>query len=217
MRYEVEFLETLVLLAVIGILSLERALTPTSGAGLARQLVWQCAVRCGCGLLLGFSVAFNLLVSDIRCAEAHRNFGVVLSTQGRLPEAIGEFGRALQLNPDYGEAHCKLGNALLREGKMQEAIGHYERALQLNPDDVEAHNNLGFAFVRLGKVEQAISHWEQALRIKPDYAEAHYNLGNALVLVGKVREAIGHYEQALRIKPDFVLVQNALARARAVP
>jgi tetratricopeptide (TPR) repeat protein len=217
MRYEVEFLETLVLLAVIGILSLERALTPTSGAGLARQLVWQCAVRCGCGLLLGFSVAFNLLVSDIRCAEAHRNLGVVLSTQGRLPEAIGEFGRALQLNPDYGEAHCKLGNALLREGKMQEAIGHYERALQLNPGDVEAHNNLGFAFVRLGKVEQAISHWEQALRIKPDYAEAHYNLGNALVLVGKVREAIGHYEQALRIKPDFVLVQNALARARAVP
>jgi tetratricopeptide (TPR) repeat protein len=202
-RYEVEFLPMLVLLAVIGILSLERALTPISGAGLARRLVWRWAIRCGWGLLLGFSVAFSLLASVERCAEAHRNFGVVLSTQGRLQEAIGQYERALQLNPDYGEAHGKLGNVLLREGKLQEAISHYEQALRINPGYLEAHNNLGSALVRVGKVEEAISQWEQALRIKPDYAEAQYNLGNALLQVGKVQEAISHFKQALQINPNL--------------
>ena len=55
LRYEVEFAHVLVLLAVIGILGLERAL--------AGQPAWRRAARCGWGLLLAFSVAFNLLAS----------------------------------------------------------------------------------------------------------------------------------------------------------
>ena len=65
-----EFLPALVLLAVVGILGLERAL--------AGQPVWRRAVRWGWGLLLGFSVAFNLLASVEHCAEAHYNLGTAL-------------------------------------------------------------------------------------------------------------------------------------------
>jgi hypothetical protein len=49
MRYEVDFLPSLLLLAVVGILGLERAL--------AGRLAVRRAARCGWGLLLGFSVA----------------------------------------------------------------------------------------------------------------------------------------------------------------
>jgi len=52
-RYEVDFLPSLMLLAVIGILSLERALVD--------RPVWRLTARLGWGLLLAFSVSFNLL------------------------------------------------------------------------------------------------------------------------------------------------------------
>jgi tetratricopeptide (TPR) repeat protein len=202
-RYEVEFLPELVVLAVVGILGLERTLAPTSESGLVGRPVWRGAVRWGWGLLLGFSVAFNLFASAEHYAEECNNIGAALVQAGRAQEAIGHYERALRIKLQYAEAHYNLGIALVQAGRVREAIEHYEQALRIKPDFAEAHNNLGNALLHLGKLAEEIGQYEQALRIKPDYAEAHYNLGNALLRLGKVSEAIGYYQQALRIKPDF--------------
>jgi tetratricopeptide (TPR) repeat protein len=223
LRYEVEFLPTLVLLAAIGILSLERALTPTLASNRIRgqesgrvcRPVWRRAVRSGWGLLLGFSVAFNLLVSVEHCAEAHYYLGNVLSLPSQVPEAIAHYEQALRLNPDYAEAHNNLGVVLEDQGKVPEAMAHYEQALRLNPDYAEAHYNLGNALAEQGKVPEAIAHYEQALRIKPDYATAHYNLGVALAQLGRMQEAAGHWEQVLRFNPNYAEAHHNLGNALA--
>ncbi len=194
-RYEVEFLPALVLLAVVGILSLERAL--------GGQSLRLCAMRWGWGLLLSFSVVFNLLASVEHYAEAHNDLGNALLQVGQDQEAIGHYEQALRISPDYPEAHNNLGFALKQTGRTQEAVEHYEDALRVKPDYAEAHYNLGVALGQAGRMPEAIEHLEQAVRIKPDFAEAHNDLGNALLQVGKNPEAIGHLEQALRIKPDY--------------
>ncbi|MGO9246481.1 MAG: tetratricopeptide repeat protein [Verrucomicrobiia bacterium] len=201
-RYEVEFLPALVLLAVIGMLSLERALAPTSESGQACRPVWRRAARCGWGLILGFSVAFNLLAGVKYSAESHSNLGDALARTGSIEGAIAQYQRALRINPDYAQAHCALGMALAQAGKPQEAIREYEYALQLEPDFADAHVSLGVALEKLGRLEDAIRHYEEALRIKSDDTEAHVNLGNALLTQGNARDAMAHYEEALRINPD---------------
>jgi tetratricopeptide (TPR) repeat protein len=212
-RYEAEFLPALVLLAVVGILGLERALAPTSKSGLAARPVWRRAVRWGWGLLLGFSVAFNLFAGVEDYAKAHCYMGNALSSAGRVQEAIRHYEQALRIKPDYADAHCNLGTALGRVDKPKDAIGHYEQALQIKPDYALAHNNLGVALWQAGKLQEAVGHYEQALRIKPDFAEAHHNLGVALEQAGRVQDAIGHYEQALRIKPGSAEAHNNLGLA----
>jgi tetratricopeptide (TPR) repeat protein len=212
-RYEVDFLPALVLLAVTGILSLERALAPTSESGLACRPVWRRAARLAWSLLLGFSVAFNLLASVDQCADSDFNLGVTLMRLGKVQEAIGHYEQALRRNPDFYSAHNNLGSALLQAGKATEAIGHYEQALRIKPDFAEAHYNFGVTLEKLGRTPEAIGHYEQAIRINPDFAEPHNNLGYALLQAGKVPEAIGHYEQAVRIKPDFAAAHYNLGRA----
>jgi tetratricopeptide (TPR) repeat protein len=238
-RYEVDFLPALEVLAVTGILSLERAL--------AGRLVWRRAARWGWSLLLGFSVASSLLASLMRCAEAHNNLGIVwvqagqvqeavrqyeqtlrirpdypeahydlgvaLEKMGRTQEAIQQYGYALQIKPDYAEAHYNLAVALNRAGRMQEAIGHYEQAVRIKSDFVEAHNNLGLALMEQGRLPEAIGHYEQALRIDPQNASAEYNLGNALFELGKLPEAIEHWRQALRLNPDHAKAHYNLGGA----
>jgi tetratricopeptide (TPR) repeat protein len=171
-RYEVEFLPELLLLAVIGILGLERALAPTSESGLADRRNWRCVTRLVWGLLLGFSVMFNLLASVEYHAEAHHIQGVTLFQEGKISEAIQQYEQALRLYPDYAKAHLNLGIALEQTGRAPEAIDQYEEALRLNPDYVKAHYNLAVALEHAGRVPDAIQHYEQALQGDPDLAEA---------------------------------------------
>jgi tetratricopeptide (TPR) repeat protein len=218
--YEVDFLPSLVLLAVVGILGLERALA-LPGPWLADRPVWRRAARYGWAVLLGFSVAFNLLATAEHYADAHTVRGFDLELAGRQQEAIEQYEQALRIDPDYAEAHYNLGCALAQAGEIEKAIVHYEHALRIRPYYSEAHVNLGIALVTQGRVQDAITHYEQALRIKPDSAEAHNNLGIALVQTGRTPEAIGHFEQALRIKPDFTDAHYnlgvALGRAGRTP
>jgi tetratricopeptide (TPR) repeat protein len=241
-RYEVDFLPALVLLAVIGILSLERTL--------ADQPVWRRVARWGWSLLLAFSVAFNLLASVGYYAFVYNGLGNVSFVNSRVQEAIRLQERALRLNPDYAEAHNSLaselfavgkvqegsqhferslqirpnwasthndwGNALAGSGKPADAIGQYQEALRLKPDYPDAHNNLGLALMSLGKPEEAIEHYEKALRINPDDATAHINLGNALSTQGRIADALRHYAEALRINPDDARAYYDLGLALAL-
>jgi tetratricopeptide (TPR) repeat protein len=211
-RYEMEFLPTLVLLAVTGILSLEHTLAATSGRLTGRGL-WRKIARCSWSLLLAFSVAFNLLASVGRCAEWHCNLGALLFRHGQIQEAVRHWEQALHLNPGYAEAYNNLGAALTKQGKVPEAIGHYEQALRLSPDYAEAHYNLGAALAGQGRLAEAIRYYEQALRLAPDSAVVHFNLGAALTKQGRLPEAIGHYEQALRLKPDYAEAHDGLGIA----
>ena len=204
-RYELDFLPALMLLAVIGILGLERVL--------ASLPVWRRIVRWGWGLLLGYSVAVNLLAGVEAHAEANYFAGNFLLHQGRADEALGLFQEALALQPESAAFHAGLGSAFYQKRQMDEAIVQYQKALEIKPEfaeAVEAHNNLGYILLQKGRVNEAIAHFQKALEIAPNFAEAHNTLGDSLLQAGRVNEAIIQYQKALEIKPDFAEAHNNL-------
>ena len=163
--------------------------------------------------------SITLWTHTLACASesdlAHNDLGLALADQGKLTEAIQQYERALQLNPDYIEAENNLGLALATQGKLAEAIQHYERALQVKPDDIAAHYNLGNALAAQGKPAEAIQQYEQAIQLNPDYIEAQNNLGLALAAQGKLDEAIRHFERVLQLNPDDVTAHCNLGNALA--
>jgi tetratricopeptide (TPR) repeat protein len=205
-RYELDFLPVLMLLAVIGILGLERAL--------AVSPVWRRIARGGWCLLLAYSVVFNLLASVEAHATANCFAGDTLLAQGRVDEALEHFQRALALWPESPTSHCRFGNALSQKGLKEEAIIQYQKALEIEPDSAEAHNNLGCALFQKGRANEAITHFQKALEIKPDSADTHNNLGCTLFQNGRVDEAIAHFQNALEIKPGFAEAHYNLGYAR---
>jgi len=194
LRYEVEFTDTLMLLVAIGILALEGAL--------AGRPLWRWAARCGWGLLLIFSVAFNLLASFVLQAETCNNFGFFLLQQGHTDQAILQFRKALAISPGYEEDQYDLGVAMFQKGRVDEAISNFQKALAIWPDDAEAHISLGDALLLKGRTDEAILHYQRALVINPGGSRARYDLGDALLQKGQLDDAILQFQKALAVEPD---------------
>jgi tetratricopeptide (TPR) repeat protein len=205
LRYEVEFAGPLVLLEVVGVLVLERAL-----AGLP---VWRRAARWGWGLLVAFSVAFNLLASFEMHACYLTIFGDALLRRQRLDEAAVLFQTALRIEKDCLEAHNGLAHVLVVRGRVDEAISELQKALQLDPDNENVLNNLGTALAQMGRVDEAITNFQRAVQLQPDYALAQNNLGNALLQSGRVDEAIPFLQMSLQGEPKSERARNNLGNA----
>jgi tetratricopeptide (TPR) repeat protein len=184
---------------------------------------------------LGFALAgrrqFDAAIPEYREAvkiaprvlSNHYCLALALAGRGKagdLEEAIAEYGKVLEIDPDFVAAHIDLGVALERSGRADEAIGHYRRVLEIDPNYPEAHNNLGLILAKRREFDAAVAHFQQALKTWPDYLEAHFNLGIVLAQTGKPDEAQEHYQKALALaiaRKDQRLADAIRARAARRP
>ncbi len=60
---------------------------------------------------------------------------------GRNEEAIKDYDKAIELNPQYAKAYNNRGKAKAKLGRNEEAIKDYDKAIELNPQLAEAYNN----------------------------------------------------------------------------
>ena len=72
-----------------------------------------------------------------------------------LPEAIGHFTKATQLNPGFAEAYYGRGKSLLDSGRPADAAAALETAAKLSPENPTVHLALATAYQRIGKKEDA--------------------------------------------------------------
>jgi len=162
-RYEVEFLPVLMLLAVIGIFSLERIL--------AGSPVWLRTTRVIWGLLLACSLAFNLLAGVESHASANYLVGNSFLHQGRIDEAVERYQKALSLEPESATYQIGLGVAYGQIGRLDEAIVLLQKALVIKPNNAEAQYDLGVNLLLAGRGNEALVHLQKALAIEPDLPE----------------------------------------------
>jgi tetratricopeptide (TPR) repeat protein len=146
---------------------------------------------------------------------AHEILGIVLEDQGKTEEALVQYTKALETQPQCAAANYRAGAVWASLGNSEEAIAHYSEAVKYDPNYVNAHNSLGKALVEQGRLSEAILHFSKALEIRPDYADAQNNMGSLLVEQGKLDEAVSHFAEALRINPDHIIAHNNIGDALA--
>jgi superkiller protein 3 len=137
--------------------------------------------------------------------------GILLTKQGRIAEAIEQYRKAIELNPNRAEFYNNLGNLLAKQNQTDEAIEQFQKALEVEPDYAKAHYNLANILTAQGRWDEAIEHYQRALKQMPDSTHAHYQLGLALQSRGKFTAAIAQFQKVLELDPRHVTAQNNLA------
>jgi tetratricopeptide (TPR) repeat protein len=143
-----------------------------------------------------------VLANNPNSVTARTNLGNLLRNRGELDEAIAQYRRSTEIDPDYKFGRYNLGAALLEKGDVPEAISQLRAVLKLDPNHAKAYYSLANALAKQGDRSQAIAYYGRALALTPDFPEAHTNLANVMLEAGNTAGALGHYREALRLQPS---------------
>ena len=107
-----------------------------------------------------------------KLANMHADLGAAYTGLAMFDEAVREYGKALDLCPDFADLRVRLGNAVSRHGHVARR-GHRVRARErLRPDFVPARIHLGVTLFSLGKKDAAIAEWNGGAQLEPDNKSA---------------------------------------------
>ena len=142
---------------------------------------------------------------------AYNNLGTTLQEQGRLPEAIACYRKALLAFDRLAEAHYNMANCYRLLKQPREAIAEFKADLKLDPKNAGAHYFLGNALLAEGDAAGAAEHYRAGLALAPDHPGLHYQLALVLLGRGDIEGGYRQYREAIRLKPDWVEALNNLA------
>lgn len=115
-------------------------------------------------------------IDDNKMLEANNIFeiGKIKLENEDLEGAIGDFDRAIEINPKISEYYTYRGNAYIANGNFWMGYIDYEKALKLNPNDLIALNNRGIANCQRQDYKAAIKDLDRVLEIHPNALMALY-------------------------------------------
>jgi aminopeptidase N len=104
--------------------------------------------------------------------------GEELAEQGRYYDAVGQYQKALSIQPNRPLANFRMGEAFFAQKNYQASANAFREALQTVPDpgekwtEVWSHIYLGKIFDLLGQRERAVNEYSKARQTNDDTASA---------------------------------------------
>lgn len=101
---------------------------------------------------------YELALSDMLYVTpwfAHGNLGWAHYKAGRVDQAIGSIGRAIDLNENFCQGHRNLGIIHEEAGQLPEALVSYRRFRESCPEVPEAYRSEGQVQALLGEMDDA--------------------------------------------------------------
>ena len=115
-------------------------------------------------------------VHTIRHSASNNKLGIVFLKRNLFDEAIAEFKKAIEIDPEFIEAYNNHGYVLLKQKKYQEAIDAFSKGIKKDGDYADLHNNLGYAYFCINRYGEAIYELNRAIELNNDYIVAIFNL-----------------------------------------
>lgn len=138
-------------------------------------------------------------------ARAVSNRGNSRARQGKLKEALADYGRSIELAPGEVDAYLNRGAAYEALGRLDDALADYDRVLSIDRNDPAAWNNRGNALLALGRFAEARDCFKTALSFSGPQTFAfaalnlnlaEYELGNEEAVLRDLRALLARYADA---------------------
>ena len=103
---------------------------------------------------------------DPQLALDHTNRGTAFLRKRQYDAAIGEYNKALEMNPTNALAYYNRSVAYTSTGQYDKAVKDCNSALQLNPEHANSYYSRGVSYWHLGSKDQEIKDLQAAAKLE---------------------------------------------------
>ena len=132
--------------------------------------------------------------------RVHQRLASHYRGQRRFYQAVEEYKKVLELDPNFGWALNELAYMYTDIEEFDQAAEYFQRYAEISPGDANPVDSMGELFFRMGRLDEAIEKYTEALEIKPDFYYAYWEIAYVYALkqmYGETFEWIDRYiEQA---------------------
>jgi serine/threonine protein kinase/Flp pilus assembly protein TadD len=132
----------------------------------------------------------------------HFELGSYHLDKNMFNQAIEEYLKALDLDPNYGDAMNSLAYTYSDIGNYEKAIEYFKKYASVSPEDANPIDSMGEVYLRMGKLDEAIAKYKEALEVKPDFYITRLNIGYIYALKENYAEALKWVDQEIDTFPS---------------
>jgi len=145
-----------------------------------------------------------------------------INKNNNLKDAIENYSKLIENNPNSGDLYEKRGNAKNELQDYDGAIEDFDKAIELNPDSAYLYEQRGDAKSSLESFYGAISDhyydaiidYNKAIELGSRNKEIYNKRGELKSILSDYREAIDDFIMAMDLDPEFVQAQENLEEAK---
>lgn len=137
-----------------------------------------------------------------KSAKALNGYGIALTGEGRISEAIYSFKRAVSIDGRFYLAYNNLGVCYTQLKQYGEAEKSFKKSLSIYPNFIDAFINLGNVYIKAGKLEQAYYIFKGLENTYPDNSKVLLYMGYIYFKKSDFQKAEQIFNRVLQTSPD---------------
>jgi tetratricopeptide (TPR) repeat protein len=166
-------------------------------------------------------ISYYTKAIELGCKPLYKAYverGHFLNKIKKHEEAISDYNKVVELEPQYVEVIFNVGDIYYNLGKYQEAIEAYQKGIDkvhlkygecaYNYQLYIAYASIGLAQHQLKKYQAACDSYTKAILCNEEYYAAYNNRGISKDALGLYEEAIADYNKAIIMYPNYAIAYN---------
>ncbi len=134
--------------------------------------------------------------------EMHYRLGYRLFRMGKVEEAIQEFNKYLEVDPNpEPQVYNQLGYIYRDKWELEKALEYIKKFVESSPDDANAVDSLAEIYFNMGRLDESIAKYKEAVEIKEDFYLAYGSIGYIYALKEDYSEAMKWIDKFTSIAP----------------
>jgi tetratricopeptide (TPR) repeat protein len=126
--------------------------------------------------------------------QVHYRLGIIARQAGKIDDALAEYRRSIEYDPDYAPARMNLAEILLAKQDLDGALVELRETVRIDPEYGRARYNLGLTLALLGDWAAASAEFEESARLAPQSADGWFGAGAARFVGGDFAGARAAFE-----------------------